>query len=149
MWPLPPIGPLFFVCEWPAAGIPLTRVEVDRSDSAMPPGAPVSCSPIRPARSGAAPGHGGSEARERAIRRTGIHSSQRRPYEASAFTNIRESRRGPVRGDCFRPIFGREHELGRRLAHRANRRAARCIDSSHSVPICDGDRRGLGRDGAS
>jgi hypothetical protein len=29
MWPLPPIGPLFFVCEWPAAGIPLTRVEVD------------------------------------------------------------------------------------------------------------------------
>ena len=29
MWPLPPIGPLFFVCEWPAAEIPLTRVEVD------------------------------------------------------------------------------------------------------------------------
>ena len=29
MWPLPPIGPLFFVCEWPAAGISLTRVEVD------------------------------------------------------------------------------------------------------------------------
>ena len=29
MWPLPPIGPLAFVCEWPAAGIPLTRVEVD------------------------------------------------------------------------------------------------------------------------
>ena len=29
MWPLPPIGPLFFVFEWPAAGIPLTRVEVD------------------------------------------------------------------------------------------------------------------------
>jgi hypothetical protein len=29
MWPLPPIGPLFFVCEWPAAGIPLTRIEVD------------------------------------------------------------------------------------------------------------------------
>jgi hypothetical protein len=29
MWPLPPMGPLSFVCEWPAAGIPLTRVEVD------------------------------------------------------------------------------------------------------------------------
>jgi hypothetical protein len=29
MWPLPPIGPLFLVCEWPAARIPLTRVEVD------------------------------------------------------------------------------------------------------------------------
>lgn len=29
MWPLPPIGPLSFVCEWPAAGIALTHVEVD------------------------------------------------------------------------------------------------------------------------
>jgi hypothetical protein len=29
MWPLPPISPLSFVCEWPAAGIPLTRVEID------------------------------------------------------------------------------------------------------------------------
>jgi len=29
MWPLPPVGPLAFVCEWPAAGISLTRVEVD------------------------------------------------------------------------------------------------------------------------
>ena len=29
MWPLPPTGPLAFVCEWPAAGIALTRVEVD------------------------------------------------------------------------------------------------------------------------
>ncbi len=29
MWPLPPIGPLAFVCEWPAAGIPFTRVEID------------------------------------------------------------------------------------------------------------------------
>ncbi len=29
MWPLPPIGLLSFVCEWLAAGIPLTRVEVD------------------------------------------------------------------------------------------------------------------------
>jgi hypothetical protein len=29
MWPLPPAGPLSFVCEWPAAGIALTRVEVD------------------------------------------------------------------------------------------------------------------------
>lgn len=29
MWPLPPIGPLAVVCEWPAAGIPLTRIEVD------------------------------------------------------------------------------------------------------------------------
>jgi hypothetical protein len=29
MWPLPPPGPLSFVCEWPAAGIPLTRAQVD------------------------------------------------------------------------------------------------------------------------
>lgn len=29
MWPLPPACPLTFVCEWPAAGIAQTRVEVD------------------------------------------------------------------------------------------------------------------------
>jgi hypothetical protein len=29
VWPLPPPGPLTFVCEWPAAGIELIRVEVD------------------------------------------------------------------------------------------------------------------------
>lgn len=29
VWPLPPAGPLTFVCEWPAAEIPLTRTEVD------------------------------------------------------------------------------------------------------------------------
>jgi hypothetical protein len=29
MWPLPPPGPLSFVCEWPAAGIPLTRAQID------------------------------------------------------------------------------------------------------------------------
>jgi hypothetical protein len=29
LWPLPPPGPLAFVCEWRAVGIPLTRVEVD------------------------------------------------------------------------------------------------------------------------
>lgn len=29
IWPLPPPGPVGFVCEWPAAGIPLTRNEVD------------------------------------------------------------------------------------------------------------------------
>lgn len=28
-WPLPPPGPLAFVCEWPSQGIDLTRVEVD------------------------------------------------------------------------------------------------------------------------
>ena len=28
-WPLPPEGPLAFVCEWPAKGIALTRAEVD------------------------------------------------------------------------------------------------------------------------
>ena len=27
--PLPPAGKLAFVCEWPAAGIPLTRHEID------------------------------------------------------------------------------------------------------------------------
>lgn len=29
VWPLPPEGPLAFVCEWPVAGIPLTRYELD------------------------------------------------------------------------------------------------------------------------
>lgn len=29
VWPLPPPGPLAFVCEWRAVGIPETRVEVD------------------------------------------------------------------------------------------------------------------------
>ena len=29
LWPLPPEGPLAFVCEWPAHGIDLTRYEVD------------------------------------------------------------------------------------------------------------------------
>jgi hypothetical protein len=29
VWPLPPEGPLLFVCEWPAAGIALNRVEID------------------------------------------------------------------------------------------------------------------------
>lgn len=29
VWPLPPPGPLAFVCEWPAAGIGLTRHEID------------------------------------------------------------------------------------------------------------------------
>ena len=28
-WPLPPPGPLAFVCEWPKYGIPLTRHEID------------------------------------------------------------------------------------------------------------------------
>jgi len=31
LWPLPPEGPLAFVCEWPAQGIVLTRYEVDAS----------------------------------------------------------------------------------------------------------------------
>jgi len=29
VWPLPPPGPLALVCQWPAAGIPLTRHELD------------------------------------------------------------------------------------------------------------------------
>ena len=29
LWPLPPPGRLEIVCEWPAAGIPLTRSELD------------------------------------------------------------------------------------------------------------------------
>jgi hypothetical protein len=29
LWPLPPPGPLAFVCEWPARGIALTRAEID------------------------------------------------------------------------------------------------------------------------
>lgn len=27
VWPLPPAGPVGFVCEWPAAEIPLSRVD--------------------------------------------------------------------------------------------------------------------------
>jgi hypothetical protein len=29
VWPLPPPGPLAFVCEWPAFDVPETRVEID------------------------------------------------------------------------------------------------------------------------
>lgn len=29
VWPLPPAGPLAFVCEWPAYALPLTRYEID------------------------------------------------------------------------------------------------------------------------
>jgi hypothetical protein len=29
LWPLPPPGPLAFVCEWPSEDVELTRVEVD------------------------------------------------------------------------------------------------------------------------
>jgi hypothetical protein len=29
VWPLPPAGPMAFVCEWPARAIPLTEHEVD------------------------------------------------------------------------------------------------------------------------
>lgn len=29
LWPLPPPGPLAFVCEWRARGVALTRVEID------------------------------------------------------------------------------------------------------------------------
>ena len=29
VWPLPPDGPLRFVCEWPAYGIGESRVEMD------------------------------------------------------------------------------------------------------------------------
>jgi hypothetical protein len=32
LWPLPPPGPLAFVCEWPALGVPLTRVEIDAGE---------------------------------------------------------------------------------------------------------------------
>jgi hypothetical protein len=29
LWPLPPPGPLTFVCEWPAAGLALSRADID------------------------------------------------------------------------------------------------------------------------
>jgi hypothetical protein len=29
VWPLPPAGSLAFVCEWPAAGIALSRADTD------------------------------------------------------------------------------------------------------------------------
>ncbi len=29
VWPLPSPGPLLFVCQWPAAGIPISRAEID------------------------------------------------------------------------------------------------------------------------
>lgn len=70
-------------------GFPSPASRSIRSHSAMPPGARVSCSPIRPLRSGAAPGHGGSQAREPASRRTRIRSDQRRPSKTAAFTNQR------------------------------------------------------------
>jgi hypothetical protein len=50
VWPLPPVGPLAFVCEWPAASIPLTRHEIDaqlvldaaaRAQEIFPPGTPA------------------------------------------------------------------------------------------------------------
>lgn len=31
LWPLPPVGPLAFVIEWPAKGIPESRSEIDAS----------------------------------------------------------------------------------------------------------------------
>lgn len=31
LWPLPPAGPLAFVCEWPAHEVALTRAEIDTS----------------------------------------------------------------------------------------------------------------------
>ena len=49
VWPLPPPGPLAFVCEWPAASIPVTRHEIDaqlvldasaRAQEMFPPGTP-------------------------------------------------------------------------------------------------------------
>jgi hypothetical protein len=49
VWPLPPAGPLAFVCEWPAASIPLTRHDIDaqlvldasaRAQEIFPPGTP-------------------------------------------------------------------------------------------------------------
>jgi hypothetical protein len=42
VWGLPPPGPLAFVCEWPARGIPETRAKMDAglvleaADRAMP-----------------------------------------------------------------------------------------------------------------
>jgi hypothetical protein len=58
----------------------------------------VSCSPIRPLRSRAAPGHGGLEAREPAPSTTGIRSDQRTPSEDFCVRAVRAvSRcRGPV-----------------------------------------------------
>ena len=29
VWPLPPPGPLAFICAWPGRGIPTSRIEVD------------------------------------------------------------------------------------------------------------------------
>jgi len=31
LWPLPPPGPLAFVCEWPKKGIGERRVDIDAS----------------------------------------------------------------------------------------------------------------------
>ena len=31
VWPLPPLGPVTFACEWPAHGVELTRREIDGS----------------------------------------------------------------------------------------------------------------------
>jgi hypothetical protein len=57
LWPLPPEGPLSFVCEWPALDIELTRVEVDSAPlrEAAARGRPLWDDEAGAARSGAAP----------------------------------------------------------------------------------------------
>ena len=50
VWPLPPGGPLAFVCQWPAAGIPLTRRELDAQLIFDAGHVHKSCSRTRPTR---------------------------------------------------------------------------------------------------
>lgn len=47
LWPLPPPGPVTFVCEWKAAGIPLTRVNVDAARFSPPRAEQRSCGRFR------------------------------------------------------------------------------------------------------
>jgi hypothetical protein len=48
VWPLPPSGPVGFVCEWPAAGIPLGRHEIDAQVLLDAAGEPSRSSPMSP-----------------------------------------------------------------------------------------------------
>jgi hypothetical protein len=59
VWPLPPDGPLVFVCEWPVAGIGETRTEID---SALIRDAAAEVVELWPEESGSGPvGHGRSQ----------------------------------------------------------------------------------------
>jgi hypothetical protein len=52
VWPLPPAGPVAFVCEWPAAGIALSRAEIDAQQLLDAAGRAVAVFPDAPRSAG-------------------------------------------------------------------------------------------------